>query len=69
MTDPQTQSATAHNGPGTSDEFGELLPHSLRQTLSEQENQLRELIRAHPLAAVLGGLALGFVVARLLREV
>lgn len=69
MTDPQTHTATGHNGrPSRSDEFGEPLSPSLRETLTAQEDHLRELIRAHPVAAVVGGLALGFVVARLLRE-
>jgi hypothetical protein len=35
--------------------------------LEEREAQARELIRAHPVAAVLGAAALGFVIARLVR--
>ncbi|HEU4430240.1 MAG TPA: hypothetical protein VFT98_15880 [Myxococcota bacterium] len=36
--------------------------------LSEREEQARELIRAHPVASLLGAAALGFAIARLLRE-
>lgn len=35
--------------------------------LEEGEAQARELIRAHPVALVLGAAALGFVIARLMR--
>lgn len=35
--------------------------------LEEGEAQARELIREHPVAAVLGAAALGFVIARLMR--
>lgn len=36
--------------------------------LEEREAQARELIRAHPVAAVLGAAALGFAIARLVRS-
>ncbi len=35
--------------------------------LAEREEQARDLIRAHPVAAVLSAAALGFVIARLVR--
>jgi hypothetical protein len=68
MIDPQSDAVTGHNGPGSGEEFSELLPHSLRETLTSQEDHLRELIRSHPLAVVFGALALGFAVARWMRE-
>ena len=36
--------------------------------LEEREAQARELIRAHPVVAVVGAAALGFAIARLLRS-
>jgi hypothetical protein len=36
--------------------------------LEEREAQARELIRAHPVVAVLGAAALGFAIARLVRS-
>jgi len=36
--------------------------------LSEREAQARELIRAHPVASLLGAAAIGFALARLMRE-
>jgi hypothetical protein len=35
--------------------------------LAEREAQARDLIRSHPVAAVLSAAALGFVIARLVR--
>ncbi|MFI5320712.1 MAG: hypothetical protein ACHQ6V_14150 [Myxococcota bacterium] len=37
--------------------------------LEEREAQARELIRAHPVATVLGAAALGFAIARLVRSI
>lgn len=68
MIDPHSDAATGHNGPSSGEEFSELFPHSLRETLTAQEDHLRELIRSHPIAAVCGALALGFAVARWLRD-
>lgn len=39
-----------------------------QSALAEREEQARDLIRAHPVAAVLGAAALGFVIARLIRD-
>ncbi len=38
-----------------------------QSALAEGEAQARELIRSHPVAAVLGAAALGFAIARLVR--
>jgi hypothetical protein len=39
-----------------------------QSALAEREEQARELIRAHPVAAILTAAALGFAVARLVRS-
>ncbi len=49
----------AEAGPDTSDPDG---------SLREGEERVRDFIRRHPVPVVLGALALGFAVARLLRE-
>jgi hypothetical protein len=74
MIDPQNDTVTSHNGPMQDREratgaFDELLPQTMRQTFAEQEDRMRELIRSHPLAAVFGALALGYVVAKLARGI
>jgi hypothetical protein len=38
-----------------------------QDALAQREAQARELIRAHPVAAVLGAAAIGFAIARLMR--
>jgi hypothetical protein len=43
-------------------------PFDWQGELEEREAQARELIRAHPVAAVLGAAALGFAIARLVRS-
>lgn len=43
-------------------------PYDWQSALAEREAQARDLIRAHPVAAVLGAAALGFVIARLIRD-
>jgi len=52
---------------GSGGELEGLLPQSV-QALVEQEARVREFIRSHPLSVVLGALALGFAVARWMRE-
>jgi hypothetical protein len=47
-------------------EFEELL-HPFR-SLFDQEDRIRDFVRAHPLSVVAGALVLGFAVARLIRE-
>ena len=71
MIDPHGDAVTSGNGPDRqrdAEPYSDLLSPAVRQTLSEQEERMRELIRAHPLATVFGALALGFVAARLLRD-
>jgi hypothetical protein len=43
-------------------------PIDWRRALMEREDQARELIRAHPVATLLGAAAFGFLLARLVRE-
>jgi hypothetical protein len=52
---------------GSAAELEGLLPRSVH-TLVEQEPRVREFIRSHPLPVVLGALALGFAIARWMRE-
>jgi hypothetical protein len=72
MIDPQGDAmASSGNGPAHREDaegFSELLSPTVKEALSEQENQMRALIRAHPVTAVVGALALGFLAARFLRE-
>jgi hypothetical protein len=72
MIEPQSNAMTGGNGPerigaDSAEEFEGLLPQSVH-ALALQENRVREFIRSHPLPVVLGALALGFVVARWIRE-
>jgi hypothetical protein len=53
------------NGSAPSDEF---LPRGFEQKLREGDERARAFIRDHPVPAVLGALALGYVVARILRS-
>lgn len=39
-----------------------------RSMLTAREEQARDLIRAHPIASLLGAAVLGFAIARLVRE-
>ena len=69
MIDPQSNEMTRGNGAdeisaGSAAELEDLLPRSV----VEQEARVREFIRSHPLPVVLGALALGFSVARWMRE-
>jgi hypothetical protein len=70
--DPQRDFAANQKGPtrahGDGEGFEELIPQTVMDTLAEQERRMREFIRSHPLAVVAGALALGFVVARAIRE-
>jgi hypothetical protein len=72
MIDPYTDEQSRTNGPNRSadprEELSELFPDSVMHAFAEQEHRMREFIRAHPLTAVFGALALGFVVARTMRE-
>ena len=52
---------------GSAAELEGLLPQSVH-ALVEQKTRVREFIRSHPLPVVLGALALGFAVARWMRE-
>jgi hypothetical protein len=65
--DALAENAFAHSAEPL-DGSDDLLPPSLVDAWSEQEARLREFIRAHPLAVVCGALALGFVVARSVRD-
>jgi hypothetical protein len=71
MIDPYNDTATGGNGPDRREHgeaFGDLLSPAMRNTLAEQEHRVRELIRSRPFASVLGALAFGYVVARLMRN-
>ncbi len=72
MIDPQSNEVTRGNGAhelraGSAAELEGLLPQSVH-ALVEREAHVREFIRSHPLSVVLGALALGFAVARWMRE-
>ena len=47
--------------------FEDLIPEDGLHALAEQEQRVRELIQAHPLASLAGALALGFAFARVMR--
>ena len=71
MIDPQS-SETRGNGAdeisaGSAAELEGFFPHSVH-ALVDREARVREFIRSHPLPVVLGALALGFAVARWVRE-
>ena len=57
----------AEIGAGSAAELEGFFPQSVH-ALVEQEARVREFIRSHPLPVVLGALALGFAVARWMRE-
>jgi hypothetical protein len=38
------------------------------RSLADQEDRIREFVRAHPISVVAGALVLGFAIARLIRE-
>jgi hypothetical protein len=40
-----------------------------QRALANREDQARELIRAHPVATLLGAAALGFTLARIVRAI
>jgi hypothetical protein len=52
----------------TRERFDEIQELDWRGVLADQEEWARELIRAHPVVAVAASAALGFLIARLLRE-
>jgi len=59
------------SGNGAGRDFGSstgLGSPELRGSLREGEERVREFIREHPVPVVLGALALGYAVARLLRD-
>jgi hypothetical protein len=69
MSDQNPLLGDARNGNGAG--FGSaagLGSPELRASVQEGEEMVREFIRRHPVPVVLGALALGFAVARLLRE-
>ena len=71
MIEPENDAMWSGNGPSpetmpTSDRFEELLPERVRELVDP--GHMRELIRLHPLTVTFGALALGFLVARVLRE-
>jgi hypothetical protein len=51
------------DGPG----FEDLIPDDGLHALAEQEERVRQFIQSHPLAAIAGALAIGFVFARVMR--
>ena len=72
MINPQSNEATRGNGAdeirtGSAADVEGLLPQSVR-ALIEQEGRVRAFIQSHPLMVVGGALALGFAVARWMRE-
>ena len=70
MIDPQIEvrgNGADEIGAGSAAELEGLLPQSMR-ALVEQKARVGEFIRSHPLPVVLGALALGFAVARWMRE-
>jgi hypothetical protein len=72
MINPQSNEVTRGNGAdeirtGSAAGLEGLLPQSVR-ALVEQESRVRAFIQSHPLMVVLGALALGFSVARWMRE-
>jgi hypothetical protein len=72
MIDPYSDALAGGDGFGRDADPGEppgdLLSPSLVDAWSEQQERLRGLIRAHPVWVVCGALALGFVVARSVRD-
>ena len=71
MIDPQTNEVRGNGADefsaGSAAELEGLLPQGVH-ALFEQEARVREFIRSHPLPVVLGALALGFAIARWMRE-
>ena len=70
MNDPQRDATWNGTDRGADDAkpgaaFEDLFPV---RAFFDQENRLRELIRAHPVSMTLAALALGFAAARWLRE-
>jgi hypothetical protein len=70
MIDPEGNATWSGNGPGSdnvaAERFDESLPERVRELVDP--GRVRELIRSHPLSAAFGALALGYIVARVLRE-
>jgi hypothetical protein len=65
-TNDSTWTETMAEQTGLNDENGEL--PAWAELLAESETQLRDLIRAHPVGFVVGAAAIGFAVARLMRD-
>jgi hypothetical protein len=71
MNEPENDAMWSGNGPSPDtaihgERFEDLLPERLRELVDP--GRMRELIRAHPLSVTFGALALGFIVARAMRE-
>jgi len=71
MIDPQSSEARRNGADeisaGSAAELEGFFPQRVH-ALVEQEARVREFIRSHPLPVILGALALGFAVARWMRE-
>jgi len=70
MIDAQSSEMRGNGAEISADSAAELegfFPQSVH-ALVEQKARVREFIRSHPLPVVLGALALGFAVARWMRE-
>lgn len=61
------QSDTAGNGHPFDGAFGALDGGDLRETLREAEPRVREMLARHPVPLLLGALAAGYLIARLMR--
>ena len=68
MIEPENDAMWSGNGPSpeTMSERFEEFPERVRELVDP--GHMRELIRLHPLTVTFGALALGFLVARVLRE-
>ncbi len=70
MSDPESNAMWSGNGPSpdtaATERFEEFLPERVRELVDP--NRMRALIRSHPLSVAFSALALGFIVARVMRE-
>jgi hypothetical protein len=70
MSDPESDAMWSGNGPSpdtaATERFDEFLPERVRELVDP--GRMREVVRSHPLTVVFGALALGFIVARVMRE-
>jgi hypothetical protein len=71
MSNPQRIPVTEgnHSNRIDADSHAEFEDHPLQNLPPLLEERAREFIQAHPLACVAGALALGFAIARAIREV